>query len=370
MKAKVSTPVQDKSNSQTNRTDVNNKPEVEDEHLIQPKSIEEQSSCTSKQQFDTQSNHSQNSRSDKMTDNKKLESVENIAKKRQNFSANDVIKIEEDIAFTKQTFLSKTKFTDARIIVSENREHWIQKVEDSENIVMLMTELQDDANKAQKVKPIVGNIYAVEYESVWHRGLVTCLNPLTVHYIDYGNDEVVQSDDFREINNYKNIPRYSAKIRLSEKANEKHRNLKYEDIISVKMLSVDSNRVINVEVQGENAVPPSQVAQTNDTPVPNIPQMSRTPVPNTLKRSDTDNIVASPKAPSNNELSSFVSNLKSVVNTVSIGEGGLLEIHTELNNNTYSVTLLPNSAISDFEKLLSVLPEECEENAKKYPNHR
>ncbi|XP_076241110.1 vreteno [Calliopsis andreniformis] len=354
---KISIPLQDRTNFQSNRVIANNL-KIESKYTIQSKNTEEQNSSTFKKPLDTESIHSQNSCSDNTADNRNSDSFGNIIKKRQNFSADDVTKIEEDIAFTKQIFLSKTKFTDVRIIVKENCEYWIQKVEDSENIVKLMTDLQNDAEKAAKVKPVVGDIYAVQYEDVWHRGLVTCLNPLTIHYIDYGNDEVIQSDDFREVNKYKNIPRFAAKIRLSEKANKIYKDLKYEDIISVKMISFDSDKIINVEIEGENNASTSQVDQLNT---------STLNVPKDLKSKNT---VVSTKALSNNESSISVSKLKSVVNTVSAGETGFLEIHAELNNNIYSITLLPNSAITSFEKLLSVLPLECEQMKKENFSYR
>lgn len=308
---------------------------------------------------------------------KKADSVESVTKRRQNISADDVTQIEEDIAFSKQTFLSKSKFTDVRIILKMGCEYWVQKVEDDDDLVKLMTDLQNEADEGQKVKPVVGKIYAVPYESVWHRGAVTCLNPLTVNYIDYGNDEVIHTDEFREINKYKNVPRYSAKIRISGKANEKYKHLKYEDIVSVRMISVDSDKVINVEVEGENDAPSSQAVQANNVPVPvasmesnvkktvvttNEVQAQKTPSHDNVQAQRTPNQVKvqAQQPPSHEKVSTSVRKLRSIVNTVPVGETGVLEIHAELSNNTYSITLLPNIAMSGFEKLLTELPEMCE----------
>lgn len=284
-----------------------------------------------------------------------VQKLEKQTRRLQPFGINDVKKMEEDIAFSKHTFLPKSKFTDVRVILKLDREIWIQKVEDDNDLVQLMTELQDEAEKASKIEPTVGNMYAVQYESVWHRAVVTALNPTKVHYIDYGNDEFVETNDFREINKYKNIPRFCAKIRLSEKANKKYKNLKYEDIIAVKMISVDSNKVIDIEVEGENDISTSEVIPKNAPMMDN----STTIEPN-------DKTPGLQKEVSiNDKTSSPLNKLQNVVNTVFVGETGILEIHAELSQNTYSITLLPHSAISNYEKLLNDLPALCANRADK-----
>ncbi|XP_012142298.2 vreteno [Megachile rotundata] len=287
------------------------------------------------------------------------ENSEKCAKKPQTLGVTDVKKIEEDIAFSEYTFLSKSKFSDVRIIIKSDREYWIQKVTDDNDLIQLMNDLQHEAENAQKVEATVGVLCAAQYENVWHRAMVTALDPLKVHYIDYGNVEIVKTNDLREINKFKHIPRFCAKIRLSEKANKKHKDLKYEDVISVKMISVDSNKVINVEVEGENDILTPEVTPT------------KTPIIHTSTTAETKNnkTLDSQKVPSNKEVSSPVSNLKSIVDTMCVGDIGILEIHAELSKNTYSITLLPHNAISDYEKLLNDLPAMCAEIADK-SDHR
>ena len=288
----------------------------------------------------------------------KVDNQENV-KKWQKFNANNIQMMENDISFSKNTFLSKTKFQDVIIIIKENREYWIQKVEDQKCIRDLMTEIQDEVKKGQKVEPIVGNIYAVKYENVWHRAIITCLNPVKVHYIDYGNDEFVETNDFRKIDKYVEIPRLCAKIRLSQKAYEKYKDLKYEDVISVKMISVDSNNVINVEVKNENDILTSEIIQTDNNSKLNT---------STVVKVD-DKTVISPEI-SNNDKALISSNkIKNIVNTLTVGEIGILEIHAEIKNNTYSITLLPNNAVPDYEKLLINLPKVCVQ-AEECSNHR
>ncbi|XP_033300493.1 uncharacterized protein LOC117205840 isoform X2 [Bombus bifarius] len=280
-------------------------------------------------------------------------------KKWQNFSANDIQVMENDISFSKNTFLSKTEFQDVTIIIKQNRECFVQKVEDQDAISKLMTELQHEAQKAQKVGPIVGNIYAVEYENVWHRGIVTCLDPVKVHYIDYGNEEIVETNDFRKIDKYENIPRFCAKIRLSQKAYEKYKNFKYEDVISVKMISVDSNKVINVEVQNENDISTSEVIETNNDQNLNT---------STIAKVDDETMVSSEISTSSKALYSLCKE-KSIVNVLTVGEIGILEIHAEIKNNAYGITLLPNNAVPHYEKLVAELPTMCTQAAE-CSNHR
>lgn len=329
-------PMQNGNNIQSISVDNNNKLDIDNTHIIQTKN----------------SSFKKSQDSDKMVGDIKLEGLKNLIKERQNYSAENIMKIEEDIAFSKHIFLSKSKFTDVRIIIKSGCEYWIQKVEDDNSLRQLMCHLQYEADKVEKVVPIVRNIYAVQYENIWHRALVTSLNPLTVHFIDYGNNENIETDDFREINKLKNVPRFSAKIRLSEKASKKYKDLKFEDTILVKMVSVDSNSVINVEIPDENYLPIPQVVQTTNISVP--------AVPTNLKVDETlvsDNILSS------------LSNLKNVVNIMPTGEVGILEIHAELNNNTYAVTLVSNNSASDFHKLSIDLPLACKQKAESF-NYR
>ncbi|XP_076759068.1 vreteno [Xylocopa sonorina] len=284
---------------------------------------------------------------------KKLDNRENI-KKRQ-FGIDDVEKMEENITFTKNAFLSQAKFTDVKIIVKSNREFWVQKVEDEDALTMLMRDLQLQAETAPQLKPTIGSMCAVKYETIWHRAVVTSLDPLKVHYIDYGNEEIMETNDFRAIHMCKNIPQFSVKIRLSEKAWKKHKNLTYEDVIRVKMISIDSDKTINVEVENENEASMSKVVERDSTKNTDILEVK-------------DNVVISETPPNDKMFSlskddkalSISDKLKSVISTVTVGELGILEVHAELKNNTYGVTLLPNNATSDYEKLLNDLPTICE----------
>ncbi|XP_043265742.1 uncharacterized protein LOC122405229 isoform X2 [Colletes gigas] len=313
-------------------------------------------------ELDTDNKHinetnSSRSCSNKSIGNTKSDGLQSVVKKEQNLNANnDIIKIEKDIAFKKQTFLSKSKFIEVRIIVKLGHEFWVQKVEDTLNLEELMGNLQHNAEKAEKVEPIVGNIYAVKYEDVWHRALVLSLDPLTVHYIDYGNDEYIKTDDFREINHFKTVARFSAKIRLSEKVSQKYRELRYEDTLFVKMISVDSNKVINVEVQGDNDIPVTQVVQATEQVASTFTALTNAKV----NRSSV-----SPKALINDKIPSPFNKSKYLINDLAVGETGVVDICDKLSNNTYSISLIPKTLHEWLYKLSLI----CEKNAEN-SNHR
>ncbi|XP_076295850.1 vreteno [Lasioglossum baleicum] len=310
---------------------------------------------------------------DKTIDRTKSDSPD--AKKRQNFGVQDVTKMEKAIAFPKQMFLSKSEFTDVKVIVTSGREYWVQKVEDNDDIVVLMTSLQDTAEEMKKVKPVVGELYAVQYESIWHRAIVKSLDPLTVHYVDFGNDEVVNTNDFRKIPQLIDIPRYAAKIRLSEKGFEKHKTLAYEDIISVKMISIDTNKVINVEVQGENDTATVQ-CKNNGIAVPEV-QNSALQVQKSVSE-DSSAVLKALKSVKSLGLANDDTSKKtattpkkpeSIVNILSVGDSGGIVIHAELSNHVYSITLLSADTASNYEKLSQQLTDACEQ-AGRNSNYR
>ncbi|XP_033341658.2 vreteno [Megalopta genalis] len=297
--------------------------------------------------------------SDKKVNHKRSENSDNNGKKRQNFNVNDIINMEAEIAFPKNMFLSKSKFTEVKIILNEGREYWVQKLEDVAKMGELMINLQSVAEKAQqKAKAVVGKLYAVKYENIWHRALVKSLDPLTVHYIDFGNDEVVKTIDLRLIPEFENVQRYATKIRISEKAYEKHKDLGYGSQLYVKLISFDANRVIDVEVQGEN----------DETAIRN----SVSEVQTSALEARSLRSVKSPtfsKIDTNKKGATTFTKPQNVVNIASVGELGFLEIHAELSNSVYSITLLLNDLSPDFEKLLSELPATCEEKVENF-DHR
>ncbi|XP_033350608.1 uncharacterized protein LOC117233970 isoform X3 [Bombus vosnesenskii] len=139
--------------------------------------------------------------------------------------------------------------------------------------------------------------------------------------------------------------RFCVKIRLSQKAREKYTNFKYEDIISVKMTSIDSSKVADVEVQNENDISTSEVIETNNDQSPNT---------STIAKVEEETVVTSEISTCNKALYSLCKE-KSIVNALTVGEVGTLEVHAVLKNNTYGITLLPNNAEHQFDKVMASL---------------
>ncbi|XP_050483606.1 uncharacterized protein LOC126870165 isoform X3 [Bombus huntii] len=144
------------------------------------------------------------------------------------------------------------------------------------------------------------------------------------------------------------IPRFCVKIRLSQKAREKYTNFKYEDIISVKMTSVDSSKVADVEVKNENDVSTSEVMQTNNDQNPNT---------STIAKDDEETVLPSDLFAYDPANYSFCKQ-NSIVNTLTVGEVGTLEIISEIREGVYGITLWPERDYDDFfEQMYSVIPE-------------
>ncbi|XP_043600147.1 uncharacterized protein LOC122575380 [Bombus pyrosoma] len=123
------------------------------------------------------------------------------------------------------------------------------------------------------------------------------------------------------------------------------------------MISVDSNKVTNVEVKNENDISTSEVIQTNDDNDQNLNT-------STIAKVDDETMVSSEISTSNKALYSFCIE-KSIVNALTVGEKGAVEIQTAIKNNAYGVTLLPNNAELDYEKLVIDLPRKCSQMAKR-----
>ncbi|XP_060824827.1 uncharacterized protein LOC132911846 [Bombus pascuorum] len=120
------------------------------------------------------------------------------------------------------------------------------------------------------------------------------------------------------------------------------------------MISVDFNKVANVEVKNENDISTSEVIQTNN---------DRNLNTSTVAKVDDETVVSSEISTSNEALYSFCKE-KSIVNALTVGEEGTIEIQTEIKENIYGCTLLPNSSEPDYGKLVVDLPRMCSQIAK------
>lgn len=269
--------------------------------------------------------------------------------------------IDEDIAFQKSTFLSKVKFTDVEIVVTlGNYEYWVHKVEEKEALRNLMIDLRNVASKSRNVQPIVGNIYGVLYEDIWHRAKIISLNPIKVHYIDYGNDELLKKDaDIRDIRPLTKIPKFARKIRLMKTTSSMYKDLSEDNELSVRMLSVNAEEIILVEVQELEAAAISEKV---------------------LQPSNTNNIVENNVRQENLKVSLInggetrASQLPSVLDVLAdllikqelteLKVTGLIQPFTS-EENVYGATFLPNDFNPQMMVVLQNLPVACAELVNK-----
>jgi hypothetical protein len=63
-------------------------------------------------------------------------------------------------------------------------------------------------------------------------------------------------------------------------------------------------------------------------------------------------------------------NLPSVIDTLEVGEIGLILIHARLDQRQYNLTLIPEKSFEDFSNLLDNLKQYCLEELAKNPNFR
>ncbi|KAK2582879.1 hypothetical protein KPH14_008956 [Odynerus spinipes] len=269
-----------------------------------------------------------------------------IAKPKETLNTSDPLKVEKDLAFKKSTFLKKKQFTQVKIVeFATDGEYWIHKVDQAEVFQKMMCNLQDMAENMPKTKPVVGKMYAHKFEELWHRVNVMSINPTRIFFLDYGTINVIEDDDFREIT-LENIEPFTQKIRLSQKAQETHGNLKLNDIIFVKPISFEEN-VIIVDIQNK------------ETSRSSLTKLLAAPQSDDAAKSTSELSQDTKEKKSVNKSKTVLLSLPSVTEFLSESSYGLLEVHAMLQNNTYGITLLPDNLSTEFQKILYELPEHC-----------
>lgn len=278
-----------------------------------------------------------------------------VNRQESNSSSNGIEQwMDDDLSFCKNMYLSKTEFTEVEISISlDNGEYWISTLKDSETRTKLMTELQDVAKKSRNVQPIIGGIYGVLYETLWHRVMIISLNPLKVHFIDYGHNEILQKDtEIRDISDMIKVPNLARKIRLTSPANEKY-NFQYGEIIFVKMLSIDAEKTIIVDVKEQSRKLSSHLknaSNTNNTMEKFVQQEN-------LKVSD-ENVKPSMAQTPCTILDAFA-DLFSKKATPELKFEGHIQICESVQENVYSATLGVEDFTTEIEMIFNDLQEEC-----------
>ncbi|XP_011707019.1 PREDICTED: GATA zinc finger domain-containing protein 15-like isoform X2 [Wasmannia auropunctata] len=155
----------------------------------------------------------------------------------------------------KETYLSNKEFTTVQIVKSlGNNKYLVFNSKDADARTILMTKLQDIKNSAN-LPPTVGGVYGVKYEGLWYRAMVTSLNPTTIQYIDFDEQETLKKDaELKDLGDLIESPTIIRKICVPiwpMGISDKYRNLQVGDEISVRMIFVDSEKYSMVELKEE-----------------------------------------------------------------------------------------------------------------------
>jgi hypothetical protein len=196
--------------------------------------------------------------------------------------------------------------------------------------------------------------------------MVISLNPVMVHFIDFGNDEILEKDaDIRDIEEMFKIPKFAKKIQFTPAAIEKYKNLQYGDKIFVRMLSMNTDGTIIVEVQKQ--LEDSSVHTKESALQSDMNAREKTAPQEKLKIPPIINITAS-KIQIPNILNAFA-NLLTQNAVTELEFVGVMEIIESTQMNVYSATLCPRVYTDELEMVLKDLQEECE-NMEKSMNCR
>lgn len=286
----------------------------------------------------------------------------------------DYEKVEEDLAFQKKSFLSKDKFTEVEIMVPlKDASYWVQRSEDVKEFAALMSNLEKATENAPKAKPVVGSLIACRYCHIWHRASIVSVDPLIVHYIDYGNDETLENDDIRTLGSFENIPRLARQICIQKGQGTIFDGLSENCKLKVKMISEDAEGVITVitpDQEIEDPVKPLSSSQSGSgsRKGPGSHHSQNGPSPQ-KKDSESPRDISSPKNPppvTNGHAAEAVDDEDDLVPTGSVLDNldpkdeGALEFHTHLGKNKYTGTIVPEKLNLFYQKILCQVPKMCE----------
>ncbi|XP_020286948.1 uncharacterized protein LOC109856278 isoform X2 [Pseudomyrmex gracilis] len=281
---------------------------------------------------------------------------------------------QENNAFTvprNGQYLSQTKFTKVEITVQlSNDEYWICKDEDLQARTDLMNKLEHLAVKSRNLKPVVGSVYGVLYKDTWHRAMVKSINPIKVHYIDYGNEEILDKNViFKDIRDLLKISNFAQKIRLTP-VNRPNKSLLCKDKISIRMLSVDADDTMVVEMQEtkddmlhatESTAQSSKNTTVKELGSPRNLQVSVSQTSTNKKPESQGNTQVS--ANINNKAPEMCNILYKFMNGEQLSQleqSGFIELHEQVENNVYNATLCASSYLMELQTIYEDMQADCE----------
>lgn len=293
-------------------------------------------------------------RNESQNDRKSTACNRENANRQESNASNNNIAMNDNIIFYKDTYLSKNEFIEVEITLPlSNNEYWIYKIKDSEARTNLMMELQNVVRRSRNVQPIVNNIYAVRYETVWQRVMIISLNPIKVHFIDYGNNEILQKDaEIRDLpENVTKVPNFARKIRLSSATDVKYKNFKYGERIFVRMLSMDTEKTIIVDVKEQSNNLSSHMESS-----PNMNNVEGKFVRQENLKESNESLKTSMI-----EIPGILDTLTNSLTQKAVPEDlvGFMQISGAAQENRYSATLCQLAYTMQLDMLYSQLGEEC-----------
>ena len=258
--------------------------------------------------------------------------------------------------------LSDKEFTDVNVVVvMPDDTFWVNRVEDAKKVEELTLNLAAEAQKSAKaVKLVVGEIYATQYEGIWHRVSVVSTDPPKVFYIDFGNEEPPESNDFRELTNFTKYPPFAIHLRLCP-----NRKVQVEDSLSVKMIGF-RNGVIEVVEKAVAAHSPWAPKIQSPLPPLRLPKFAETPTVVTPNTSVIQSVNA-PKVSTEEQFTRMVkseepvvqSQLPCIIDEMETNTEALIQFLMALDNNSYSVSVLNPDFTDEYTLVYEKLPDLC-----------
>ncbi|XP_068081173.1 uncharacterized protein vret [Anabrus simplex] len=150
--------------------------------------------------------------------------------------------------------LPRGLYTEVKVVLAEGPlDYWVQLKSREQDVLDLLRELLSLDENSPVADLKVGELCACQFEGIWYRARILTVSPdLKVHYVDYGNTEVVQDSKALKClpPQFLKLPDQAIRIQLATGTSEKWKNLAEETTLFVKPSKVVGDLNV-VHVQGE-----------------------------------------------------------------------------------------------------------------------
>ncbi|CAD6239274.1 GSCOCG00008673001-RA-CDS, partial [Cotesia congregata] len=264
------------------------------------------------------------------------------------------LNLDHDFAFQKP-FLSSGGFTEVQIVdVHAPSIFSVQKTSDLPKLTELMKDLNENITKCPKVSEIIPEkFYGALFDGIWHRVQLILGPKPKLDYVDYGTIVDATPDlELRDIGALSEVPRFACLIRVPTElpSSPEYSSLGPERKMLVKMVTQDSEGIINVQVFEKEPKEPKSLPQPRKAP--SVESVSKMRPPKIASKEPA----GPPPAP---ELPSMITRLpKGALATVEV---------TQVIDGTSAVcVVLTEDLLDAYDKLLMPLKEDCDKTAPGY----